>query len=79
MLMTEIRDYIQLRGRINLQELARHFYVKESAMQQMMKFWVNKGVITVISLQDCKNNACSDCFQCTDNNSMKQIYIFNTN
>ncbi|WP_392566572.1 FeoC-like transcriptional regulator [Utexia brackfieldae] len=76
MLMTDIRDYLQLVGRANLQDLSRHFGIQESAMQHMLSFWVKKGQISFYYLdnQGCGSGKCSDCFECSE--STKQIYVW---
>jgi putative ferrous iron transport protein C len=66
MLITSIRDYIQLKGRANLQDVARHFRLPESAVQPMLNFWVNKGVIKLIDNDalTCAGKHCSTCISC---------------
>lgn len=79
MLMTDIRDYIQHRGQASLQDLARHFHLQESAVEQMLDFWVKKGSISVIaplSVNCASASHCGDCKQCDD--SVNQIYISKT-
>ena len=56
MLITAIRDYLFNRGQANLQDLARHFHIQESAMEQMLAFWLKKGVIQQLNIND---NDCS--------------------
>ncbi|QIQ20869.1 FeoC-like transcriptional regulator [Zophobihabitans entericus] len=76
MLMTDVRDYVQLVGRATLQDLSRHFKIQESAMQHMMEFWVKKGRVSLVVLDQtsCSTGKCSDCFECDD--STKQLYIW---
>ena len=66
MLITSIRDYVQLKGRVNLQDVARHFRLAESAAEPMLNFWVNKGVIKVVDsdLLTCVGKQCSACICC---------------
>ncbi|WP_392561873.1 FeoC-like transcriptional regulator [Orbus sturtevantii] len=78
MLMTDISLYLELNGRASLLDLARHFRVAESAMQQMLSFWVKKGKITLVdaSQTNCATgHKCSDCFECSD--SAHQVYVWN--
>lgn len=74
MLITAIRDYLISIGQASLQDLARHFQVQESAMEQMLSFWLRKGTIRQISLTQpgCSSNQCSNCFACPD--GAKKIY-----
>lgn len=66
MLMTSLRDYIQLKGRVDLQNIARHFYLPESAVTQMLSFWVSKGIIKRITLDEgmCRQKKCTSCSDC---------------
>lgn len=77
MLMTDISAYLELNGRASLLDLSRHFRVKESAMQQMLSFWVKKGQIKLIDVtnNNCgSGHKCSDCFECND--AAQQVYIW---
>lgn len=78
MLMTDMRDYLQLVGRASLQDLARHFKLQESATQHMLSFWVRKGQIKLVDAtqNSCSTGKCSDCFECDE--SAKQIYIWHS-
>lgn len=67
MLITSIRDYVQLKGRVSLQDIARHFRLPESAVSQMLSFWVNKGIISVMTNETntvCQSTKCSTCVGC---------------
>lgn len=78
MLMTSIRDYIQLKGRADLQDIARHFRIQETAVEPMLKFWINKGVISQIGLEsndNCRSTTCSDCLSC--NTQPSSVYVWN--
>ncbi|WP_392551847.1 FeoC-like transcriptional regulator [Orbus wheelerorum] len=77
MLMTDIASYLELNGRASLLDLSRHFRIEESAMQQMLSFWVKKGKIKLVdaSQSNCTTgHKCSDCFECDD--SAHQVYIW---
>lgn len=77
MLMTDISQYIELNGRASLLDLSRHFQVQESAMQQMLSFWLKKGKIILVdgSASNCNSGKqCSDCFECND--SAHQVYVW---
>lgn len=66
MLITSIRDYVQLKGRVNLQDVARHFRLSASATEPMLNFWVKKGVIKLVNndLFTCAGKQCSACISC---------------
>lgn len=72
MLLTDIRDYLQIKGRASLQELARHFNVQETAMQQMLTFWITKQKVKLNRQPLAQTQSCSDCSSCND--STHQIY-----
>lgn len=75
MLMISIRDYVKLKGQVDLQNIARHFCLPESAVAQMLNFWIKKGVIKLITLSeqyDCGSAKCRDCFNC--HSDTKAIY-----
>lgn len=77
MLITSIRDYVQLKGRADLQDIARHFQLPESATAQMLNFWVKKRSIKLVSLEQqnsCDSGKCSDCFSC--NSDSKAVYAW---
>lgn len=80
MLMQKILEYIQLKGRVNLLDLARYFKMDESALKAMLEIWVKKGKLTLYdanqNCDDLKNNKkqCSDCAGCHPSASL--IYIW---
>ncbi|RKS85184.1 FeoC-like transcriptional regulator [Orbus hercynius] len=78
MLMTDISQYIELNGRATLLDLSRRFQIQESAMQQMLLFWLKKGKIELVdatAIDNCSTGKkCSDCFECSD--SAHQVYIW---
>ncbi|PXY96428.1 hypothetical protein DKK71_09425 [Snodgrassella alvi] len=74
MLITAIRDYLITIGQASLQDLSRHFQVQESAMEQMLNFWLRKGIIRQIDSYQpsCQQSKCSDCFICPE--GARKIY-----
>ena len=54
MLVTSIRDYVQLKGRTDLQDIARHFRIPNSATAQILDFWIKKGCIQQLTIEDNK-------------------------
>lgn len=76
MLMTVIRDYIKLQGRVDLHNISNHFCLPESAITQMLSFWVKKGVIRIIPFESqstCQTKLCASCMSC---NVTKQSAIY---
>ena len=60
-MLTKIKNYVESRGMVSLQDIALHFDVQPSAMQGMLQVWVNKGALKVSSAAaDCNSN-CGRC------------------
>ncbi len=77
MLMTSIRDYVQLKGRVELQDIARHFRLPESALMPILNFWVKKKVIQLIVVEQpdfCQSKKCDNSAGC--NFANKTIYAW---
>ncbi|WP_238786397.1 FeoC-like transcriptional regulator [Gilliamella sp. ESL0232] len=78
MLITSIRDYVQLKGRVPLQDVARHFRLPESAAEQMLGFWIKKGMIKLI-VQDqllfCQTNKCHSCSNCHLAGNVEYVWV----
>lgn len=78
MLMTSIRDYVQLKGRVELQDIARHFRLPESAVFPILTFWVKKKVIKIITVEQpyfCQSKKCDDCSNCNFNSKIIYVWI----
>lgn len=78
MLMTDIYQYIELKGRVSLLDLSRHFHIKETAMTQMLDFWVKKGKLSVRKIlpSSCDDyKICTDCYLCRE--SALLFYMLN--
>lgn len=66
-MLISMRDYIQLKGRANLQDIARYFHLPESVVEQMMLFWIKKGKIKLSIMEDlnaCGTKKCASCIGC---------------
>ncbi|SCB83809.1 FeoC like transcriptional regulator [Gilliamella bombicola] len=77
MLITSIRDYVQLKGRAPLQDIARHFQLPESATEQMLCFWIKKGVIKLIAQDQplpCQANQCRSCTSCGLTSQLEYVW-----
>ncbi|WP_065567597.1 FeoC-like transcriptional regulator [Gilliamella sp. HK7] len=77
MLMTSIRDYVQLKGRASLQDIARHFRLPESATEQMLRFWIKKGMIKLIVQNQslpCQADKCHSCSSCNLTNHIEYTW-----
>ena len=79
MLVTSIRDYVQLKGRAELQDIARHFRIPNSATAQMLDFWIKKGNIQRIIMGDnqtaCTPNQCKTCAGCNVNQQIVYVWL----
>lgn len=77
MLLLEIRDYIHRRGEVTLQELSRQFTILDSAMLDMVKRWVDKGVIAQeILSSECRTSCVSSCGGCSAGKNTQQVVKF---
>lgn len=77
MLITSIRDYVQLKGRASLQDIARHFRLPESAVTQMLDFWIKKGTIKLVEQNPplfCQTNQCHSCSSCDLSRNIEYIW-----
>jgi putative ferrous iron transport protein C len=70
MILSELRDYIQLHQRVSLSDLVQHFKIEQSAIRQMLQKWVSKGKIRVVAAggSQCGTSCC----QCDP--SITEIY-----
>ncbi len=82
-LLIQIRDYIRdAQKEISLSELSHHFDQPEEVMQDMVKRWVDKGVIerlTIISDLSCAASACGNskgCSGCPSALAMPKMMVF---
>ena len=59
-MVSEIRSYLQERGRAPLADLALRFDMDEAALRGMLDLWVRKGKITIHAPEE----GCDGCTAC---------------
>lgn len=59
-MFSEIRNYLQERGRAPLTDLAHRFDMDEDALRGMLDLWVKKGKVTIHN----PDGACGGCTAC---------------
>ena len=45
MILSEVRDYLQQRGRATLADIALHFDTEPDAVRGMLQIWIQKGKV----------------------------------
>ncbi len=66
MILINIKDYIIQHKEVALPQLAMHFQVPESAMENMVEIWVQKNVIEKLTLTCSTFSDHSGCGGCSD-------------
>lgn len=61
MILSELRDYLQIRHRAALQDMANHFDVEPDAIRGMLSKWVNKGKVEKLMASTGCGSTCSKC------------------
>ena len=61
MILSEIRDYLQERGQVSLQELALHFDSDSDALRGMLAHWIRKGQVSRHSTAASCGSRCTQC------------------
>ena len=62
MILSDLKQYVQERGEVSLEDLARHFDADPSAIEGMLAFWIHKGRISK-RIEPMACAACSACAQ----------------
>ena len=71
MILSELRNYIELHGQATLSDLATRFDSEPSAIQGMLQRWIDKGQIDEQRL----TASCGDsCQQCDKNDSLLYVW-----
>lgn len=61
MILSELRDYLEARGRASLQELALHFDTEPDALRGMLAHWIRKGRASRRSAGVSCGSRCTQC------------------
>lgn len=67
MILLDIKNYIIQQKEVTLPQLAMHFQMPESAIENMMEIWVQKNIIEKLTLTCGTFSDNSDCGGCSDN------------
>lgn len=67
MILIAIKDYIFQHQEVTLPQLAMHFQLPESAIENMVEIWVQKKIIEKLILACGSFNEISSCGGCSDN------------
>jgi len=61
MILSELRDYIRLRGRVTLSDMAHCFDRDPDALRGMVEKWVAKGKVAKLSDATRCGRTCTGC------------------
>jgi hypothetical protein len=61
MILADLRHYLQLNHRVNLNDLSTHFNVAPDALRGMLIKWINKGKVRKSSLEQSCGSSCCKC------------------
>lgn len=69
-MLIELRDYIEVRGRVSMRDLAWHFQTEPDAIRGMLEHWIRKGRIV-------REAACPPCGSgcCNCDTELTEIYV----
>ena len=70
MILSELRDYLEIHGRASLADMATRFSTQPDALRAMLARWQAKG--KVIKLE--QENTCGGCNQCAGEKA--EIYVW---
>jgi hypothetical protein len=60
-ILSELKDYIQQRGQVSLQDIALHFDADADALRGMLERWIRKGLVSRRSATASCGSSCSQC------------------
>ena len=61
MILSEVRDYLQERGQVSLQDLALHFDSDPEALRGMLEHWIRKGRVSRRKAAASCGSSCTQC------------------
>jgi DeoR/GlpR family transcriptional regulator of sugar metabolism len=67
MILMRVKYYLKAQKMVSLQQIARHFDMTPRAIEPMLDFWTNKGLI-----RQCQQG-CKSCFACSQSNRYYQL------
>lgn len=60
-MLLALREYIQKYQTVSLEQLKREFQSSESALEMMLEFWIQKGVIIALERESHCGQPCGTC------------------
>lgn len=70
MLLGDIRQYLQKRGTVSLQDVATHFDIAPDTARFALNYWQKQGKV-IAQASSCDSNACGSC-----QNSNSSLYVW---
>lgn len=61
MILTEIRDYLKIKGQAPLRDMALEFKMEQDALRPILEQWINKGKITKLPQGTACGGGCHSC------------------
>lgn len=61
MILSEVRDYLKLRGQCTLSDIALHFDTDADAVRGMLEVWIRKGKVDKSSATASCGTSCQSC------------------
>jgi putative ferrous iron transport protein C len=61
MILSELRNYMQLQHRVVLNDLIIHFNVDANALRGMLGKWISKGKVRKTSAEQACGTSCCKC------------------
>lgn len=61
MILTEIRDYLKLKGQAPLRDMALEFGMEQDALRPILEQWIDKGKIEKLPQGTICGSGCHSC------------------
>lgn len=61
MILSDLKEYLQQRERVSLNELSIHFNVDADALRGMLGKWISKGRVRQLPLNSSCGTSCCKC------------------
>lgn len=72
MILSDVRDYLQQRGRATLADIALHFDTEPDAVRGMLQVWIRKGKVHKQAATASCGGSCTQC-----DPASTEIYVWN--
>ncbi|MBN3860178.1 hypothetical protein GKC56_06670 [Neisseriaceae bacterium PsAf] len=79
MLILDLKNYVESRQQVSLVEISHHFHIPTSMVEDMLKTWVDKGIIakqkmSIDNLPTCSQS--KDCPRCQLKTNPESLTVF---